>query len=257
MKHLFYRASIIAFLGASFGCSGPPPETAGSSSETVASPKAIASAPPLDDASASAAPTPAKMVVTQGGLPTTAPIAREKKRPSLRERTLLTRIEETLKGETASDYFERGVLYLTVAEKEQISPAYEHAAEDFSQALKADPKLVGAYNNRAMAYARMGEEEKALADFQAASKLAPKDADILGRQASILSKLGREEEAIAAYDKAFALGNVDFMFNRGNAYARLGKTKEAMRDYRLVAEKSKNPQLVEAAKMNLEALASE
>ena len=108
-----------------------------------------------------------------------------------------------------------------------------------------------------MAYARMGEEEKALADFQAASKLAPKDADILGRQASILSKLGREEEAIAAYDKAFALGNVDFMFNRGNAYARLGKTKEAMRDYRLVAEKSKNPQLVEAAKMNLEALASE
>lgn len=234
----------LLFLPTLLACSPSPSEPTVS-----ASPRPAAAA----QASPTAAPT---MVSAQEQTPATAPMERQKKRLSLKERNLLSRVSQTLKGESATDYFERGTLYLTVAEQEQIFDAYASAVEDFSQAIKADPKLMAAYNNRAMAYVRMGEEEKALSDFEAASKLDPKDANILGRQASVLSKLGRDQEAIALYDKAYALGGIDFVFNRANAHARLGNHKDAEQDYRLVIEKSQNPQIVEAAKMNLEALSS-
>lgn len=198
---------------------------------------------------------PLKATVSDNGTPTTAPMTREQTEASPQQQEILDKVAQTLKGKTAKDYYERGTTYLMVAEEASISAAYGLAAKDFSEAIKLDPKMVGAYSNRAMAYVRAGEVEKALADFDAAAKLAPTNAQILGSKASVLAKLGRDKEAIAVYDQAVKLGGgAPLMFNRGNAHLRLGQTDQAKRDFAQVAKESDSPQLVEAAKGNLEAL---
>ncbi len=195
-----------------------------------------------------------KMTVTHDGRPTTAPMTREVRESTPEETAMLDKVSETLTEETAEGFHERGTLYLMVGEEAGITEAYERAAQDFTRSIELDPKLLGAYNNRAMAYIRIGDAEAALADFDRGLALEPGQADLHMRRASVLSKLGRDQDAIESYDVAVELGQVDAAFNRGNAHLRLGQEDLAKRDYLLVIEKSQQPQLVEAAKMNLESL---
>lgn len=194
------------------------------------------------------------MTVTRGDKPTTAPMTREKKPATAEEKKLLASIAETLKDETAESYHERGTLYVMAGEKTGTSAAYEAGLNDFSKCIELDPKLIGAYGNRAMAKVRLGRLEEALADYDTTIKLDPKAAYAYARKGSVLAKLGRDKEAVGNYDKAYELGDLDAAFNRGNAHLRMGNKKLAKRDYQLAVKGSKNPRVVEAAKMNLEAI---
>jgi len=101
-------------------------------------------------------------------------------------------------GETASAFVNRGTLYLVRGENDK-------AINDFTQAIKADPALAAAYNDRGVA----------------------------------LSATHRSADAIGDFSQALALkaGNADqVLFNRAMAYEDTGDLKHAYIDYRKAVE---------------------
>jgi tetratricopeptide (TPR) repeat protein len=51
---------------------------------------------------------------------------------------------------------------------------HARAIEDFTEAIRLDPKLARAYYNRALAHLERGDEDAALADREQALQLDPK-----------------------------------------------------------------------------------
>jgi tetratricopeptide (TPR) repeat protein len=170
------------------------------------------------------------------------------------EQEMLDKVSQTLKGETAADYHQRGMLYLASGENSPSSKAYSLAVQDFTTCIEIDPKMTEAYNNRATAYARSGELAKAITDFEAAIKLSPSNAALYNAKGIILAKANRDPEAIECYEKAYTLGHTDSAFNRGNAHLRVGHTDLAKRDYHIIVNNSRNPRLVQAAAGYLKSL---
>jgi tetratricopeptide (TPR) repeat protein len=48
-----------------------------------------------------------------------------------------------------------------------------HAIVDYSAAIRLDPKLANAYDNRGRAYRAKGENDQAIRDFKEATRLDP------------------------------------------------------------------------------------
>src|SRR5260370_73981 len=76
----------------------------------------------------------------------------------------------------------------------------DHAIADYSDAIRLNPKVAGAYANRGRAYRAKGDNDHAIADYTKAIKLDPKLAN--------------------AYD------------NRGRAYRAKGENDRATRDFK-------------------------
>ena len=197
-----------------------------------------------------------RQTVTQDGRPGTANLTHGTTQLSeSEEKAILEKLKGRLSEDTVEGHFERGQLYLMAGEQ-GVSSAFASSLEDFDWVLKKEPKHPGALNNRGMAYARMGQMEKALADFKTLSEVKPDEPKGHEVYATLLAKSGKEKEAIAAYGKAVALGGPAgeaARFNRGNAYLRLGNRDLAKKDFEELLKTSKNPQILKGAKMNLEA----
>jgi len=79
---------------------------------------------------------------------------------------------------------------------------------DFSRAIVVSKKHRGAYANRALAYARMGEYEKSIADSRRAIELEPGNPNSYleyGSMAAAFQRLGRNDSAYACFDRAITL----------------------------------------------------
>ena len=79
----------------------------------------------------------------------------------------------------------------------------------------------------------LNKPEKALEDFTRAVKIDPKRADgYLGR-ANALNTLGRYQESLEDYDKALEIDPnlANAYVNRGSAYSHLGEYEKAIADY--------------------------
>ena len=84
------------------------------------------------------------------------------------------------------------------------------AIADFNQAIKLDPKLASAYDNRGLAWGRMKEYEKAIADYGEAIRLDPKFVSAWNDRAweeatAIEPKVRDGKKAIADSTKALEL----------------------------------------------------
>jgi len=101
-------------------------------------------------------------------------------------------------GETASAFVNRGTLHLVRGENDK-------AINDFSQAIKADPALAAAYNDRGVALSATHRSVDAIRDFSQALALKADNAD-------------------------------QVLFNRAIAYEDSGDLKHAYIDYRKAAE---------------------
>lgn len=101
-------------------------------------------------------------------------------------------------GETASAFVNRGTLHLVRGENDK-------AINDFSQAIKADPALASAYNDRGVALSATHRPTDAIRDFSQALALKADNAD-------------------------------QVLFNRAMAYEDTGDLKHAYIDYRKSAE---------------------
>ena len=142
---------------------------------------------------------------------------------------------------------------------------FSAALERYNEAVRLNPRLPEAYNNRANAYVRLGSLDDALASYREAAALSPNTSlyhynfssalldkgDFEGareqsqiaisagpRHANAFLNLGlalagleRHSEAIEAYDQAIQLDrdNVSALAGRGIALSELGQYEEALR----------------------------
>ncbi len=107
----------------------------------------------------------------------------------------------------------------------------------YTEALK-DPGLTNdrratILNDRAVAYARLGQSKLAIDDFNRAATLFPEYAAIYNNRGSLLLALDHAEEAIKDFDRAIVLapGYAAALSNRAGAYTKTGQTDLAIRDY--------------------------
>ena len=89
-----------------------------------------------------------------------------------------------------------------------------------NEALRLDPKLAMAYNNRGFAYSKKGDLDRAIADFDEAIRLDPKYALAYLNRGNAYYRKGDQDRAIADYNEAIRLDPKLALayYNRGIAY---------------------------------------
>jgi lipoprotein NlpI len=91
----------------------------------------------------------------------------------------------------------------------------------------------GALNNRGIAYRNQGDYQHAIDDFREAIKINPNDDKVLNNLGALYMNQGDYDHAIESYDAAIKL-NPDYFIaikNRGAAYVNKGDYQRAMMDY--------------------------
>jgi tetratricopeptide (TPR) repeat protein len=107
----------------------------------------------------------------------------------------------------ADEFFEKG-------KKDSLAGNADSAIANYNKAIKINPKLAKAYNNRGVAYIWKKEYYLAVADFNKAIKLDPKDGKAYNNRAIVYAYLGETEKARQDLHKAQGLGiavNPDFL----------------------------------------------
>jgi tetratricopeptide (TPR) repeat protein len=77
--------------------------------------------------------------------------------------------------------------------------------QDYSEAIKLDPKNAEAYNNRANAHSLLGKYDDAVKDYDEAIKLDAKSAKIYVNRAVIKLRQGKNDDAQKDFKKALEL----------------------------------------------------
>ena len=101
------------------------------------------------------------------------------------------------------------------------------------KAIKVNPNVAPAYNNRGNALLDLGRAQEALASYNKALSLKSDYPSAHNNRGNALLALERLEEALASYDKALSLtpNYPDACFNRGNVLSRLKRFDEALASY--------------------------
>ena len=109
--------------------------------------------------------------------------------------------------------FVKGLIY-------QNRRNYEKAVEHYAEALRLNPQLAEAYNNRGNVYNSMGEHDCAITDFNKAIQLKPDYADAYNNRGNAYDKKGDSDRAIENFTKAIQLKPdlVEAYYNLGGAY---------------------------------------
>ena len=130
------------------------------------------------------------------------------------------------KREAALDSYNLGTEAL---EKED----YDLAITCFTEAIRLDPRMAEAYNNRAYAYSEKGDYDQAIADLTEAIRLDPNLAAAYDNRGRAYGDKGEFDKAIADHTKAIQLDPTDAVpyNNRGSAYADKGESDRAVADY--------------------------
>ncbi len=160
-------------------------------------------------------------------------------------------------------YFDRGAAYLDMGRNDL-------AIADEDQALALDPNQAGAYVVRGLAYSRKGGSNEAIADYSKAIVLKPGVPNAYSYRASAFLRQNRFDEAVADTTKALELqpesaaahndrawalhlkgenalalpyaekavalgpGSAPAVETRAEIYEKLGRTRDAIADYRAV-----------------------
>ena len=74
------------------------------------------------------------------------------------------------------------------------------------KAIRLNPQNAGAYHNRGVAYARLGQYERAIQDFDEAIRLNPQNAGAYHNRGVAYGRIGKSIEAERDFAKAKELG---------------------------------------------------
>lgn len=116
---------------------------------------------------------------------------------------------------------------------ELASGAFKRAAVTLGACLSLRPNTAEALANRAMAYVRDGQSDRAVADASQAIALNPKDAIAYDVRAYALIEKGLIDKAMADIDQALHLdpGAAAALLAQGEAYFRNGDVDRAVAEY--------------------------
>ncbi len=123
--------------------------------------------------------------------------------------------------------------YLPRANRAAAEGRHSEAIDEFTNALKLDPKYAYAYYNRGNSYYELTEYDKAIADYTEAIALDPKDAAVYNNRGNLYNNLKEYNKAIVDLTKAITLDPKIAMayYNRGISYAALKEYDKAIADY--------------------------
>jgi tetratricopeptide (TPR) repeat protein len=105
------------------------------------------------------------------------------------------------------EFFEQGKKFSSVENVDQ-------AIDNYSKAIKINPKFAKAYNNRGIAYIWKKQYDLAIADFSKAIELDPQNGKAYNNRAIVYSYQGETDKARQDLQKAQSLGiavNPDFL----------------------------------------------
>lgn len=159
----------------------------------------------------------------------------------------------SINSKNASGYYRRGKLLAIGADSARYQVNYDRAADlynmaiaDLSDAIALDPRLIDAYEARAMCYKLMNQYEAAIADFSKVLESRPKDAGIYWVRGFVYENIDEFPKAIADFDMAlkYKPGMKEVYYSRGTAYYAMNDLKNALANYNKAIEL--NPNLVPA-----------
>jgi Tfp pilus assembly protein PilF len=108
---------------------------------------------------------------------------------------------------------------------------WKNSIDLWSYAIEKEPEKVPlAYINRASAFYRTNQLDKAIADYDRAIVLEPNNDHAYNNRGIVFVKMGQVEKAIADYDRGIALNplNYEAYFNLGVLYGRVGLSEKAI-----------------------------
>jgi hypothetical protein len=110
---------------------------------------------------------------------------------------------------------------------------YLFAADEFSEAIRREPRSVDAYVNRGVTRVRLGELRRAIEDYDRALQLDRRDPEIYFNRGNALVAAGQYDLAAQDFTRATELAPTfaRAWFNRGTALALAGQTEAARRDW--------------------------
>ena len=125
-----------------------------------------------------------------------------------------------------------GARFFRLANSFYQNEDFDQAITYYDLAIRENPGLGRAFNNRALAYAAKGETDKALADLEEAVRLLPDSALPHNNLGAIYFLTGDLENAVAELDVALNLDPrlAKACLNRGLAHLALGSYDKAVAD---------------------------
>jgi len=122
--------------------------------------------------------------------------------------------------------YQRGMAY-------SFLQRFDQAARDYSSAIRANPKHLGAYIGAADAYAAAGNKTYALTSFGNAVKAYPSNPLVYNNRGMYLHRINRDSDAIADFTRALEVAPDYFMAytNRGFVSMESGKADVAEVDF--------------------------
>ena len=127
----------------------------------------------------------------------------------------------------------RGALYDVKALLYQLKGDRDRAVQDWTDAIRLDPKQVGPYLSLGTMYANQGDHVKAIAEFTKAIRLEPRCAAPMSYAATAIGRRGDVDRAIADLTEAIRLDPKygDAYWERGLAYKKKGDKTKADADF--------------------------
>jgi tetratricopeptide (TPR) repeat protein len=112
------------------------------------------------------------------------------------------------------------------------------AIDDFSRAIEINPGYSQAYFNRGSVLARRGHYREAIDDFSRAIELHSGFAEAYYNRARLLARLGQTEQALRDLARAIEIDprNAAAFYNRGTIYGGLGEDRKALADFNRAVE---------------------
>src|SRR5215204_820043 len=127
---------------------------------------------------------------------------------------------------TYDTHYDRGVAYYHIGD-------YDHAVDEFIQAIQLQPDRMGAYYSRGLAYGQKGSYQQAIEDFNQAIQRDPNYADAYYSRGLSESNTKEYDRAIKDFDHAIQLNpkNADYYGGRGVVYSKKGNQDQAIKDF--------------------------
>jgi tetratricopeptide (TPR) repeat protein len=135
-------------------------------------------------------------------------------------------------GKLSTENLAKAYDYRGIAYSKQSN--WEKASADFGEAIRVNPSLAEAYNNRGFFYASVKKDyDRAIADYNEALRLLPNDSQALRNRGLALLAKHEFDPAIADYTKAIQINPKDVAsyVDRGNVYHAQHDLDRAIADF--------------------------
>ena len=133
-------------------------------------------------------------------------------------------------GDQAINFYNRGLDYYAKGD-------YVRAIADFEAAIRVDPKMFDAYDERGNVYYAKRDYDRAIADYSVAIRLNPSNARAYFNRGVAETDLGDRERAFADFSFAIRFDPhlADAYFRRAVIYKDRGDTEHALADFEMAA----------------------